>query len=162
MYVHTSYVLIKPPMPYITSSRCKRLHDFRPVEILLHKRTNPSPPPCNVLKNVSFIFFKSNHFMFLRPDKNLLRERGCPRVPPCKPLQKHVFKIYDVKHFINFFQKKSLHRALNFFYLWWKSLHKLFFLKKNHFDTYVCMYVCMFVSCMYVCIYIRTYKLRPN
>ena len=24
-------------MPYITSSRCKRLHKFRPVEILLHK-----------------------------------------------------------------------------------------------------------------------------
>jgi hypothetical protein len=25
-------------MPYITSSRCKRLHKFRPVEILLHER----------------------------------------------------------------------------------------------------------------------------
>jgi len=33
MYVHTCYVLIKPPMPYITSSRSKRLHKFRPVEI---------------------------------------------------------------------------------------------------------------------------------
>ena len=42
MYIiHTCYILIKPPLPYITSSRCKRLHNFRPVEILLHERGDP-------------------------------------------------------------------------------------------------------------------------
>ena len=63
MYIHTyihTYirmccVLIRPPIPYITSSRCKRLHKFRPVEILLHKRTHPRVPPCNDLNNL-FIF----------------------------------------------------------------------------------------------------------
>jgi hypothetical protein len=47
MNVHMCYVLIRPPMPYITSLRCKRLHKFRPVEILLQKRTNPRVSPCN-------------------------------------------------------------------------------------------------------------------
>jgi hypothetical protein len=28
MYVHTCYVLIKPPIPYIKSSRCKRLRVY--------------------------------------------------------------------------------------------------------------------------------------
>ena len=50
MYVHTCCVLIKPPMPYITSSRCKRLHKFRPVQNLLHERGYPRAPPCKPLK----------------------------------------------------------------------------------------------------------------
>ena len=127
MYVHTSYVLINPPIPYITSSplcllrayicvassfahpyhilrphavkRCKRLHKFRPVEILLHKRTNP-------------------------------------RVPPCKPLKKYVFKIYDVRHFINFFKKNPLHRTLKKrIFKIYDVTHFIIFLKKNHFEN---------------------------
>jgi hypothetical protein len=98
MYVHTCYVLIKPTMPYITSSRCKRLHKFRPVEILLHEKGYPRVPPCNVLKNV--FFFLSNHFIFLRPVKTLLHERGYPRVPPCKPLKQCGFKIYDIRMYM--------------------------------------------------------------
>ena len=50
MYVHTCCVLIKLPIPYITFSRCKRLHKFRPVEILLHERGWPRPPHCKSLK----------------------------------------------------------------------------------------------------------------
>ena len=42
MYVHTSGVLTNPPIPF---SRCKHLVILRPVEILLHKRAHPSPPP---------------------------------------------------------------------------------------------------------------------
>ncbi len=30
IYIHTRYVLIRPPIPYITSLRCKRLHKVRP------------------------------------------------------------------------------------------------------------------------------------
>ena len=56
MYVHMWYVLIRPPIPYITSSRCKRLHKFRPIEILLHVRGYPRVPPCNVLKKCLFFF----------------------------------------------------------------------------------------------------------
>ena len=61
MYIrmHTCYVLIRPPIPYITSSRCKRLHKFCPVEILLHEWGRLRVPLCNVLKNVFFL--KSNH-----------------------------------------------------------------------------------------------------
>jgi hypothetical protein len=57
MYVciHMCCVLIRPPIPYITSSRCKRLDKFRPVEILLHKRTHPRPPP---YKDIIIYFFK--------------------------------------------------------------------------------------------------------
>ena len=40
-YIHMCCVLICPPILYITSSRCTRLHKLRPIEILLHKRTNP-------------------------------------------------------------------------------------------------------------------------
>ena len=54
--INTCCVLIRPPIPYITSSRCKRLHKFRPIEILLHKRTNPRAPPCNVLKCLLYFF----------------------------------------------------------------------------------------------------------
>jgi hypothetical protein len=68
-YVHTCYVLTNPPIP---SSRCKCFVFLRPVSILLHKRTKPSPPPCNALLNVITIYFC---------------ERGYPRVPPCKPLK---------------------------------------------------------------------------
>ena len=54
IYIHTRYVLIRPPIPYITSSRCKRLHKFRPTKFLLHKRTHPRAPPCNDLNNLFF------------------------------------------------------------------------------------------------------------
>jgi hypothetical protein len=60
-YVHTCYVLTNPPIP---SSRCKCFVFLRPVYILLHKRTNTRPPPCNVLKNVLFIFFKAITLFF--------------------------------------------------------------------------------------------------
>ena len=50
IYVYMCYVLIRPPIPYITSSRCKRLHKFCPVEILLHERGYPRVPPCKPLK----------------------------------------------------------------------------------------------------------------
>ena len=49
MYISMWYVLIRPPIPYITSSRCKRLHKFRPKKFLLHKRTNPRPPHVTTL-----------------------------------------------------------------------------------------------------------------
>ena len=52
--IHTSYVLIRPPIPYITSSRCKRLYKFCPKKFLLHKRANTSPPPFNDLNNLFF------------------------------------------------------------------------------------------------------------
>ncbi len=64
VYVHMFYVLIRPPIPYITSSRCKRLDKFRPVKILLHKRTNPRVPPWNDLDNNFFLNLWSNHFVF--------------------------------------------------------------------------------------------------
>jgi hypothetical protein len=51
IYLHTCYVLIRPPIPYITSSRCKRLHKFHPKKFLLHKRTNTRVPPCNDLND---------------------------------------------------------------------------------------------------------------
>ena len=44
IYVRMCCVLIRQPIPYITSSRCKRLHKFRPVEILLQKRNNTRTP----------------------------------------------------------------------------------------------------------------------
>jgi hypothetical protein len=44
LYVHMCYVLIRPPIPYITSSRCKRLHKIRPEQFLLHKRANTRTP----------------------------------------------------------------------------------------------------------------------
>ena len=47
-------VLIRPPIPYITSSRCKRLHKFRPKKFLLHKKTNTRVPYCNDLNNLFF------------------------------------------------------------------------------------------------------------
>ena len=60
IYVHTCYVLIYPPIPYIASTRCKYFVVLRPVEILLHERGRPSPPPCNVLKIcLFFVFFKA-------------------------------------------------------------------------------------------------------
>ena len=77
VHVHTCYVLIRPPIPYITSSRCKRLNKFCPIEILLHKRTNPRVPPCKHLKKYVLkmydvkhfiIFLKKNHF--IEPLKN--------------------------------------------------------------------------------------------
>ena len=34
VYIHTCYVLIKPPIPYLTSSRCKRLRILRPLKFL--------------------------------------------------------------------------------------------------------------------------------
>ncbi len=58
MYVHMCCVLIRPPIPYITSSRCKRLHKFRPVEILLRKRARPRVPSCNDLNNFFFKFMQ--------------------------------------------------------------------------------------------------------
>ena len=64
MYVHMCYVLIHPPIPYITSSRCKRLHKFRPVEILLHKRTNPRVPPCNDLNIFVLIYEVITSYFF--------------------------------------------------------------------------------------------------
>ena len=36
-YVHTYYVLINPPIPYITSSPLCLLHKFRPKKFLLHE-----------------------------------------------------------------------------------------------------------------------------
>ncbi len=53
MYVYTYVlILIRPPIPYITSSRCKRLHKFRPVEILLHKGLTQGSPLVNPLQNM--------------------------------------------------------------------------------------------------------------
>ncbi len=49
IYIRVTYILIRPPIPYITSSRCKRLHKFRPKKFLLHKRTNTTVPHCNDL-----------------------------------------------------------------------------------------------------------------
>ena len=63
MYVHTYYVLIRPPIPYITSSRCKRLHKSRPVETLLHERGYPRPPPCKPLKYCDFKIYDVNYFI---------------------------------------------------------------------------------------------------
>ena len=57
IYIHMCCVLIRPPIPYNTSSRCKRLHKFPPVEILLHKRTHRRVPPCNELTNLVFYKF---------------------------------------------------------------------------------------------------------
>ena len=54
IYIHMCCVLIRPPIPYTKSSRCKRLHKFHPKRFLLHKRTNASPPPCNDLNNLFF------------------------------------------------------------------------------------------------------------
>jgi hypothetical protein len=65
IYVHTCYVLIYPPIPYIASTRCKYFVVLRPVEILLHERGRPSPPPCNVLKICLFLFFlKQSLYIF--------------------------------------------------------------------------------------------------
>jgi hypothetical protein len=35
IYIHMCCVLIRPPIPYIPSSRCKRLRKFRPNRFLL-------------------------------------------------------------------------------------------------------------------------------
>jgi hypothetical protein len=43
-YIHTCYVLIRPPIPYITSSRCRRLHKFCPVEICFTRKGAQGPP----------------------------------------------------------------------------------------------------------------------
>jgi len=43
-YIHTCYVLISPPIPYITSSRCKRLRILRPVEIMFFLSFRRAPP----------------------------------------------------------------------------------------------------------------------
>ncbi len=81
MYVHTSFVLIKPPIPYTTSSPCERLRVLRPVEILLtygeEEDTHLTSSPCKRLR-------------ILNPAKNLLHERARPRRPPCNVL-KNVF-----------------------------------------------------------------------
>ena len=81
-YVHTCYVLTKPPIP---SSRCKDFVFLRPVEILLRERGHPRVPPCNVLKFYFFIFLKQSLYI-KRPVENLLHERGHPRGDPFKPL----------------------------------------------------------------------------
>jgi hypothetical protein len=56
--MHVCTYVIRPNSPthtiYYASSRCKRLHKFRPIEILLHKRTNPRVPPCEPLKKYVF------------------------------------------------------------------------------------------------------------
>ena len=70
---------------------------------------------CYVPTNPFIPSSRCKHFVILRPVEILLHKRTNPRVPPCEPLQKYVFKIYDVNHFIQFFKKKSLRRALNFF-----------------------------------------------
>ena len=80
MYVHTCYVLIQPPIPYIKSSRCKRLHKFRPVEILLYERGRPRPPPCNVLK-MSFLFFLMQLLNFFESCLNFASRERAPKGP---------------------------------------------------------------------------------
>ena len=76
----------RPAIPYITPSRYKRLHNFRPVEILLHERGYRRVPPCNVLKMSFFLFFfKSNHFIFFVLKKShFIRgvTQGSPLVNP--------------------------------------------------------------------------------
>ena len=52
LHVHTCYVIIIP------SSRCKHFVILRPVEILLHKRTNPRVHSCNDLDNVFFKIYE--------------------------------------------------------------------------------------------------------
>ena len=89
VYVYTCYVLIRPPIPYITSSRCKRLHEFRPVEIFLHhKRTNPRVTPCKPLKNYVFKIDDVKHFITNLNKKIITR-----------PPKNMFYLIYDIKHF---------------------------------------------------------------
>jgi len=64
VYVHVCCVLIRPPIPYITPSSCKRLRKFRPRKSLLHKSANPRVPPCNDLDNLFVLNLWSNHFVF--------------------------------------------------------------------------------------------------
>ena len=101
MYVHMCCVLIRPPMPYITSSCCKRLHKFRPIEILRQKRTNPRVPPCKPLKKYVFRFYDVKHFIKCFKKKSLHRA-----------LKKRIFKIYDINHFILFFKKHHFENGL--------------------------------------------------
>ena len=90
-YVYTCYVLIRPPIPYITSSRCKRLHKFCPVEILLHERGRLRVPPCNVLKNV--FFFKAITLYFCVLFKFCFTREGA-QGPPLVTSLKNVFFIF--------------------------------------------------------------------
>ena len=57
-HIHTHYVLTDPPIPSspsheLTKSQSKDFIILRPNFLLLHKRANPRPPPCNDL----IIFF---------------------------------------------------------------------------------------------------------
>jgi|LakMenEpi03Aug12_release.lakeMendotaPanAssembly.Ray.scaffolds.fasta_scaffold698029_1 hypothetical protein len=64
VFIHTSFVLISPPIPYIPSWRSKGLHILRPNKILSHKRARSRVPPCNDLENVFFIFLEAITFIF--------------------------------------------------------------------------------------------------
>jgi hypothetical protein len=100
-YVHMWYVLIRPPIPYITSSRCKRLHEFRPVEIFLHhKRTNPRVTPCKPLKNYVFKIDDVKHFINFFKNK-LLHD----------PPKKYVFFYLWYKTLHNYFEKKNTSKS---------------------------------------------------
>ena len=45
MYVHTCYVLIRPPIPYSTSSHSKRLRILRPDVFFASHESYPKGPP---------------------------------------------------------------------------------------------------------------------
>jgi hypothetical protein len=89
MYVYMCYVLIRPPIPYITSSRCKRdLINFVLNSFYSIRRLTQGPP-----LGTSSRCKRLNKF---RPKKFLLRKRTNPRVPPCNDLNNLFFKIYEV------------------------------------------------------------------
>ena len=89
MYVHISYVLTNPPIP---TSRCKYFVVLRPVKILLHERGCKRPPPCNVIKNVFFIFLKAITLYIYVLFKFCFTREDTQGPPLVNPLNNVIFK----------------------------------------------------------------------
>ena len=131
-YVYRYYVLINPPIPFITSSRCKRLHNFRPVEILLHERGRPRVPLCNVLK-MSFIFFKAITLYFCVLFEFCFTREGAQGPPLVNPLN----NVFSNLWFIIFFKKDHFENGLKTCRLY--ILYRYTYIRM--YNTYVRMYI---------------------
>jgi len=118
---------LKPPIPCITSSRCKRLRVVRPVEILLtyvgEEDTYITSSRCKRLR-------------VLRPVE-IYFERLLTQAPPCNVL-KYVF---------------LLHTHVCIYVCMYVCMFVCIYIRMY---TYVCMYIRMYDTYVCVCMYVYT------